>query len=102
MAIVRQQSDDHRTLTWVAPCASLHLPQVRFSKHVLPGETLRVVMWREGAADARGLTKIIFETFAVERGAKVISNAAVELSECGWGQEAGSKGKVGGAPQSKL
>ncbi len=47
-------------------------PQVRFSKHVLPGDTLEVVMWaqpREGA--------VIFETRVKGRAGAAISNAAV-------------------------
>jgi 3-hydroxyacyl-CoA dehydrogenase/3a,7a,12a-trihydroxy-5b-cholest-24-enoyl-CoA hydratase len=46
--------------------------KVRFSESVLPGETLRTEMWREGQ-------RIIVRCSVVERDKVVISNAAVEL-----------------------
>lgn len=47
--------------------------KVRFTGHVFPGETLKVVAWKEN-------NKIIFETHVVERGTKAISAAAIELA----------------------
>ena len=47
--------------------------QVRFSRHVFPGETLQVEMWRQG----REL--VVFQTRVVERDVLAISNAAVQL-----------------------
>jgi hypothetical protein len=47
--------------------------QVRFSRHVFPGETLQVEMWREG----EGL--VVFQTRVVGRDVLAISNAAMEL-----------------------
>lgn len=46
--------------------------KVRFSGFVFPGETLKVVGWKEGP-------RVIFETHVVERGTKAISAAAIEL-----------------------
>ncbi|ANB12509.1 bifunctional hydroxyacyl-CoA dehydrogenase/enoyl-CoA hydratase FOX2 [Sugiyamaella lignohabitans] len=46
--------------------------KVRFTGHVFPGETLKVVGWKEG-------NKVIFETRVVERGTTAISAAAIEL-----------------------
>lgn len=47
--------------------------KVRFAKHVFPGETIVTKMWQDGK-------KILVEAEAKERGEKVITNAAVELS----------------------
>lgn len=46
--------------------------QVRFSKHVLPGDTLQVLMWAQP-----GEGSVIFETRVKGRGGAAISNAAV-------------------------
>jgi acyl dehydratase len=47
--------------------------QVRFAKHVFPGETLLVEMW------AVSPSKVAFQTRVKERNAVAISNAAVEF-----------------------
>jgi acyl dehydratase len=48
---------------------------VRFSKHVFPGETLRVVMWADP-----GSSTVVFQVLVAERGdAVAITNAAVVL-----------------------
>lgn len=47
--------------------------QVRFAKHVFPGETLLVEMW------AVSPSKVVFQTRVKERDAVAISNAAVEF-----------------------
>jgi hypothetical protein len=52
----------------LAPCA-----QVRFVKHVFPGETLRTEMWLQGGH------RVVFRTLVVERGEVAIANAAVVL-----------------------
>lgn len=46
--------------------------KVRFSGHVIPGETIRVESWKEG-------NKVIFQTKVVERNTIAISAAALEL-----------------------
>lgn len=46
--------------------------KVRFTGHVFPGETLKVIGWKEG-------NKVIFETKVVERNTTAISAAAIEL-----------------------
>ena len=46
--------------------------KVRFSKTVLPGQTLRVDMWRNG-------NRILFETVVVENNTAVITGAYVDL-----------------------
>ena len=46
--------------------------QVRFSGVVFPGETLRTSLWREDG-------RILIHAVTVERGSKVITNAALEL-----------------------
>ena len=51
------------------------MAQVRFARHVYPGETLAISMWAEG--DRR----VIFQTLVVERGEVAISNAAVEFKQ---------------------
>lgn len=46
--------------------------KVRFAGYVFPGETLKVVAWKEGP-------RVIFETHVVERKTKAITAAAIEL-----------------------
>ena len=50
--------------------------KVRFAGVVLPGQTLRTEMWKEG-------NKVIFQTGVVETGKPAIAAAAVELLEGG-------------------
>jgi hypothetical protein len=49
--------------------------QVRFAKHVFPGESLLVEMWQTSA------TKVVFQTRVKGRGDLAISNAAVEFHQ---------------------
>lgn len=48
--------------------------QVRFSKHVFPGETLRVEMWKVPGG-------VIFQTVVCERNAVCLKNCKIELHE---------------------
>jgi hypothetical protein len=73
-----------------------HNQQVRFSKHVFPGETLQVAMWADEAAGA-----VLFETRVAGRGAAAISNAAVAFRP-GRMRRRGGGGGGGGAASSKL
>ena len=54
--------------------------QVRFSKPVLPGQTLRTSSWREG-------DRVIFQTSVAETGATCLAGGWAELR----GAEAASK-----------
>lgn len=51
--------------------------KARFSKHVIPGETLETQMW----IDENNPRKIIFQVKVIERNCFAITNAAVELNE---------------------
>lgn len=65
--------------------------KVRFSKHVFPGDTLTVRMWRVGGAAGQSNAaaganpsapqRVIFEASVVSRNALVLTSAAVELGE---------------------
>ncbi|KAG2426321.1 hypothetical protein HXX76_013078 [Chlamydomonas incerta] len=86
--------------------ARLKSVKVRFAKPVLPGETLRVEMWAEPApasssGSRAGPVKVVFRTWAVERQALAIANAAVELHPEGAGAGAGA-GLGVGSPPSRL
>lgn len=59
--------------------------QVRFAKHVFPGETLVVEMW------AVSPSKVVFQTRVKERNATAISNAAVEFKPGRMLQPAGTQ-----------
>ncbi len=63
-----------------------HIPlalQVRFSKHVFPGETLKVEAWKvddtTSTSSPAGSTKVVFRTWVVQRGVLAVTNAAIEL-----------------------
>ena len=47
--------------------------RARFAAPVLPGQTLRTKMWRQGAS------RVVFETEVVETGAAAIKHAYVDL-----------------------
>ena len=53
--------------------------KVRFSKPVLPGQTLRVEMWRADGPMGKG-TRIIFRTLVKETGKVCITNAFCDLN----------------------
>ncbi|KXN74639.1 peroxisomal hydratase-dehydrogenase-epimerase-like protein, partial [Conidiobolus coronatus NRRL 28638] len=57
--------------------ASVHRMKTRFAKHVFPGETLEVRMWK----DDSNPKKVIFQTYVKERDAIVLNNSAVEFFE---------------------
>jgi multifunctional beta-oxidation protein len=57
--------------------ASVHRMKTRFAKHVFPGETLEVRMWKDDANPK----KVIFQTYVKERDAIVLNNSAVEFFE---------------------
>lgn len=70
--------------------------KVRFADSVYPGETLETRMWKESD------TRILFETYATDRNACVIKNAAIELyaeipadkPESGGGSDASTESEV--------
>jgi acyl dehydratase len=49
--------------------------QVRFAKHVLPGETLRTEMWQVDPVT------VVFQTRVVERNVLAITNAAMVFKQ---------------------
>jgi multifunctional beta-oxidation protein len=57
--------------------ASVHRMKTRFTKHVFPGETLEVRMWKDDANPK----KVIFQTYVPERDVIVLNNSAVEFFE---------------------
>lgn len=61
--------------------ARLKSVKVRFSKHVFPGETLKVEAWKvDGSTSSPpGSTKVVFRTWVVQRGVLAVTNAAIEL-----------------------
>ena len=56
------------------PLINSSLSQVRFSKPVLPGQTLRTVMWKEG-------NRVFFQTDVKETGGTSLSGAYIDLVE---------------------
>ncbi|KXZ42221.1 hypothetical protein GPECTOR_179g244 [Gonium pectorale] len=98
--------------------ARLKSLKVRFSRHVLPGETLRVEMWEErpppaeaGVEAEAAPNKIIFRTWVVERRELAIAGAAVELRPPAPGAQAApaasaapanGAGPAAGRPASRL
>lgn len=56
-------------------CTVCCILQVRFAKHVFPGETLQVEMWPVSP------TTVVFQTRVKERNVLAITNAAVEFHQ---------------------
>jgi len=58
---------------------------VRFAGHVFPGETLRIEAWNQeggsagGGGAGGGGVKILFRATTAERGAAVLTHAALRL-----------------------
>mgnify|MGYP001811128006 CR=1 FL=1 len=80
--------------------ASRRLLQVRFSKHVFPGDTLQVAMWVLPGEDT-----VVFETRVKGRAGAAISNAAVVFRPGRMARKGGGGGGGGGggaAAVSKL
>ena len=68
--------------------AAFRSVRVRFSKPVLPGQTLETRMWLDTAGEAApaapvraGTKRVVFQTVCVETGDTVISNAYMDLSD---------------------
>ena len=68
--------------------AAFRSVRVRFSKPVLPGQTLETRMWLDAAGEAApaapvraGTKRVVFQTVCVETGDTVISNAYMDLSD---------------------
>ena len=67
--------------------SAFHCVRVRFSKPVLPGQTLETQMWLDDGSAcpeaplSEGMFRVVFQTVCVDTGDTVISNAYMDFKQ---------------------